>query len=120
MFHYFPRAIAYLNADDWQRIMKTLMQTFAETILAIAKPGDQIWVHDYQLMFLPALLRQANPEFIYCLFSSYPVSILGIISNFTFSPSTCYKDYWEQILLAFIPTIMSDHFLNQRYSNFRL
>jgi len=30
--------------------------------MKIAKPGDYVWVHDYQLMLLPQLLREKFPE----------------------------------------------------------
>ena len=34
---------------------------FADAIVAIWKPGDVIWIHDYELMRLPALLRARLP-----------------------------------------------------------
>ena len=33
-------------------------EVFAETIAPGLKDDDQVWVHDYHLMLLPALLRQ--------------------------------------------------------------
>src|SRR4029079_13004835 len=30
--------------------------------LKLAKPGDLVWVHDYQLMLVPAMLNKAMPE----------------------------------------------------------
>lgn len=39
-----------------------LMSTrFADRIRAIYKPGDMIWIHDYHLFLLPALLRATIP-----------------------------------------------------------
>jgi trehalose 6-phosphate synthase/phosphatase len=35
---------------------------FAETVAAHYRPGDVVWVHDYQLMLLPGLLRARLPE----------------------------------------------------------
>ena len=37
-------------------------QRFADTAATRLLPGDLVWVHDYQLMLLPALLRQADAE----------------------------------------------------------
>jgi trehalose 6-phosphate synthase/phosphatase len=37
-------------------------ERFADAIAAQASPDDTIWVHDYQLMLLPRLLRQRLPE----------------------------------------------------------
>ena len=32
-----------------------------DAVLALARPGDTVWVHDYHLMLLPSLLREALP-----------------------------------------------------------
>lgn len=70
LFHYFPGAIEP-DPQNW-RAYATVNQAFAQSILAIAKPGDKIWVHDYQLMLLPALLRQANPDLTIAYFHHIP------------------------------------------------
>lgn len=36
-------------------------QRFAEVVQALTSGGDTIWVHDYQLLILPALLRLERP-----------------------------------------------------------
>jgi trehalose 6-phosphate synthase/phosphatase len=36
-------------------------EKFAERVAAVARPGDVIWVQDYQLLLLPGLLRQRLP-----------------------------------------------------------
>ncbi len=35
---------------------------FAQAIIAQAEPGDTIWVHDYQLMLVPQMVREAMPN----------------------------------------------------------
>lgn len=60
LFHYFPGSIV-TKSEDWQAY-EQVNQKFAESILEVAKPGDKIWVHDYQLMQVPALVRKANPQ----------------------------------------------------------
>ncbi|RYZ77176.1 MAG: trehalose-6-phosphate synthase, partial [Proteobacteria bacterium] len=35
---------------------------FADKVAAIYEPGDVVWVHDYQLMLLPNMIRQQLPE----------------------------------------------------------
>ncbi len=70
LFHYFPGAI-HPSGEDWQAYENVNLK-FAKAILAIAQPDDQIWVHDYQLMRLPALLRQANPDFSIAYFHHIP------------------------------------------------
>jgi trehalose 6-phosphate synthase/phosphatase len=56
LFHYFPSRTIYENRF-WQAY-KEANQTFCNEIVKIVKGGDFIWVHDYQLMLLPRLLRQ--------------------------------------------------------------
>jgi trehalose 6-phosphate synthase/phosphatase len=35
---------------------------FAQAVADVWKPGDDIWIHDYQLLLLPALLRRRIPD----------------------------------------------------------
>ena len=56
LFHYQPLNAVYENRF-WQTY-KQVNQTFSEEVINIAKPGDCIWIHDYQLMLLPRLIRQ--------------------------------------------------------------
>ncbi|MEX2374095.1 MAG: trehalose-6-phosphate synthase, partial [Dehalococcoidia bacterium] len=37
-------------------------ERFAETVLGHARPDDLIWIHDYQLMLLPQLIRRHLPD----------------------------------------------------------
>jgi len=37
-------------------------QKFAEVVLPLVEPGDIVWVHDYHLMLLPAIIRDAAPD----------------------------------------------------------
>lgn len=51
---------------------------FADTVIANWEPGTKIWVHDYQLMLLPQLIRNELPEadigfFMHIPFPSYEV-----------------------------------------------
>lgn len=70
LFHYFPNKIHY-NNDDWKSY-ESVNQKFSQKILEIVRPGDQIWVHDYQLMLLPALLRHGNPDLSIAYFHHIP------------------------------------------------
>ncbi|MBS0351084.1 MAG: bifunctional alpha,alpha-trehalose-phosphate synthase (UDP-forming)/trehalose-phosphatase [Proteobacteria bacterium] len=70
LFHYFPDYIESA-ANNWPAY-EYINQEFAKKILSLTKPGDQIWVHDYQLMYLPALLRNANPELSIAYFHHIP------------------------------------------------
>jgi trehalose-6-phosphate synthase len=37
-------------------------QRFAEKTAEVARPGDLVWVHDYQLQLVPAMLRHLQPD----------------------------------------------------------
>ncbi|MGH7264424.1 MAG: trehalose-6-phosphate synthase, partial [Candidatus Rokuibacteriota bacterium] len=41
---------------------ETVNARFADAVADRYRPGDLVWVHDYQLMRLPALLRERLPE----------------------------------------------------------
>ncbi|HZH02397.1 MAG TPA: trehalose-6-phosphate synthase, partial [Myxococcaceae bacterium] len=43
-------------------VYERVNQRFADTVADLYRPGDQIWVHDYQLMRVPALLRSRLPR----------------------------------------------------------
>jgi trehalose 6-phosphate synthase/phosphatase len=60
LFHYFPMRTVY--EERFWRTYRQVNKTFCDEVMKIAAPGDYIWVHDYQLMLLPQLLRQKLPE----------------------------------------------------------
>jgi trehalose 6-phosphate synthase/phosphatase len=45
---------------DWE-VYRKVNERFADLVVRHYKPGDTIWVHDYQLMLVPGLLRQRLP-----------------------------------------------------------
>jgi trehalose 6-phosphate synthase/phosphatase len=76
LFHYFPSMVAY-DESTWQTY-KRVNEAFAEAVLSVVRPGDVIWVHDYQLMLLPKLLRRGAPDnrigfFLHIPFPSYEI-----------------------------------------------
>jgi trehalose 6-phosphate synthase/phosphatase len=70
LFHYFPTAMK-IDFDAWDAY-REVNALFAEKVLQIAKDGDFVWIHDYHLMLLPALLRQANPHLHIAYFHHIP------------------------------------------------
>ena len=60
LFHYFPLYTAY--EDPYWQAYKNVNKAFCEAVIKIAKPDDYIWVHDYQLMLLPQLIREKLPN----------------------------------------------------------
>ncbi len=60
IFHYFGQH-AVFEPRYWDAYV-AVNEKFAAAVLAVAGPEDTIWVHDYQLLLLPALLRKALPK----------------------------------------------------------
>jgi trehalose 6-phosphate synthase/phosphatase len=59
-FHYFSEFATY-EQSHWEAYV-AVNEKFCEAVLAQAGPEDTIWVHDYQLLLLPEMLRKARPE----------------------------------------------------------
>ncbi len=56
LFHYFPMMTTY-EQHHWE-CYNDVNNFFASSLSEILKPDDIIWIHDYQLMLLPAMLRE--------------------------------------------------------------
>ena len=76
LFHYFPSLVEFKK--EYFEDYRTINQMFADRIAAIYQPGDVIWVHDYQLLMLPDMLRRVLPNatigfFLHIPFPSYEI-----------------------------------------------
>ncbi len=60
LFHYFPQNATY-EQHQWHSYIK-VNKLFRDAVLKVYKDGDLIWIHDYQLMLLPDLIRTAVPD----------------------------------------------------------
>jgi len=76
LFHYFPVRTIY--EDRYWKTYKHVNETFCEEVTKVARSGDCIWVHDYQLMLLPQLLREklSDPQIGFFLHIPWPSSEL--------------------------------------------
>ncbi|RMF24444.1 MAG: bifunctional alpha,alpha-trehalose-phosphate synthase (UDP-forming)/trehalose-phosphatase [Deltaproteobacteria bacterium] len=70
LFHYNPDR-CHFSATMWEAY-REVNQKFAETIAARAEPGDRVWVHDYQLMLVPDLLRRLRRDLTIGFFLHIP------------------------------------------------
>lgn len=61
MFHYQLDRLDLDSGDNWETY-REVNRRFAEAVVAEYRPGDLIWVQDYQLMLVPELLRERLPE----------------------------------------------------------
>lgn len=74
VFHYHPTYAVYENS--YWTSYASVNNKFKEVILKVAKPGDIIWIHDYQLLLLPGFIRDGQPNltigfFLHIPFPSY-------------------------------------------------
>lgn len=74
IFHYFSQYSVYKEIY-WESYVK-VNQKFCEEVLNFIEPGDTLWIHDYQLLLLPEMVRNKLPElsigfFLHIPFPSY-------------------------------------------------
>lgn len=70
VFHYMPTYARY-NKSYWEAYLN-VNKKFRDIILDVAEPGDTIWVHDYQLLLLPGLVRAVLPDITIGFFQHIP------------------------------------------------
>ncbi|MBT8306721.1 MAG: bifunctional alpha,alpha-trehalose-phosphate synthase (UDP-forming)/trehalose-phosphatase [Maribacter sp.] len=76
LFHYFLEYSEF-ELSSWN-IYKAVNQKFADAILEKAGEDDTIWVHDYQLMLVPQMVREKRPNisigfFLHIPFPSFEI-----------------------------------------------
>ena len=68
LFHYF---LEYSEFElEYWKVYKEVNQKFADAILENANDDDTIWVHDYQLMLVPQMVRNKR------ILLTYPLPFL--------------------------------------------
>ena len=75
-FHYFNQYAIY-EPKLWEAY-KRVNRKFADALMEKADPDDTLWVHDYQLMLVPGMIREEYPEvsvgfFLHIPFPSYEI-----------------------------------------------
>lgn len=76
LLHYMPDYLRY--EPDWWEAYRLINQRFADKVLEAVTDDALVWVHDYQLLLLPAMLRAARPKlrvgfFLHTPFPAYDV-----------------------------------------------
>jgi trehalose 6-phosphate synthase/phosphatase len=76
LFHYFME-FAEFEKQNW-KTYKSVNEKFAKVVLEQLEEGDTVWVHDYQLMLLPQLIKKERPDtrigfFLHIPFPSYEI-----------------------------------------------
>ncbi|MEO0897119.1 MAG: bifunctional alpha,alpha-trehalose-phosphate synthase (UDP-forming)/trehalose-phosphatase [Bacteroidota bacterium] len=75
-FHYFTQYTSY--DDEYWATYKSVNEKFARVVASQIWPDDMVWVHDYQLMLVPGILRNHFPDlsigfFLHIPFPSYEI-----------------------------------------------
>ena len=75
IFHYYASTYTNYQQSNWD-FYQSVNDKFCQAVLSIAKPGDTIWIHDYQLLLLPEMIRVKQPDitigfFLHIPFPSY-------------------------------------------------
>lgn len=60
LFHDLPAELG--DHDRTWKAYQSVNRAFGDVVLALSDPDSTIWVHDYQLLTLPAMLRAARPQ----------------------------------------------------------
>lgn len=76
LFHYFTQ-YADFNNEDWETY-KAVNQKFADATIDTLEDGDSVWIHDYQLLLVPEMIKSKKPNvtigfFLHIPFPSYEV-----------------------------------------------
>jgi trehalose 6-phosphate synthase len=58
LMHSMPEQMTFCRRDA--QVYRAVNQRFADALTPLLLPGDMIWVHDYHLMAMPALLRESG------------------------------------------------------------
>lgn len=70
LFHYFMEYTEW-DANHW-KIYKKVNQKYADVVVEHYREGDNIWVHDYQLLLVPQMIREKRPDASIGFFNHIP------------------------------------------------
>lgn len=88
LFHDAVRAPQFVEA--WWTAYRSANERFAEVTAARAAKGATVWVHDYHLMLLPRMLRDARPDLR-----------IGYFHHIPFPPPELFRQLpWRDELMA--------------------
>lgn len=76
LFHYLLDTVRD-SSRDWEAY-REVNEKFADAVAAEYKPGDRIWVQDYQLCLVPGMLRKRLPHASIGFFLHIPFPASGV------------------------------------------
>ncbi|MFF9562902.1 alpha,alpha-trehalose-phosphate synthase (UDP-forming) [Leifsonia sp. NPDC014704] len=66
---------------EWWETYVKVNRRFAQAAASVSAPGAVVWVHDYQLQLVPAMLRELRPDLVIGFFNHIPFPPYGIYSQ---------------------------------------
>lgn len=82
LLHNLP--LKFTEHDQFWKAYRDANNLFAETVLALTDPGSTIWVHDYQIMLVPKLIRAERPRSTIGFFLHVPFPSSEIFSKLSY------------------------------------
>lgn len=123
LFHYFASITRY-DESYWRDYVE-VNRRFADALIETLRPDDVLWVHDYHLMLVPAMVRERFPQmpigfFLHIPFPSYEVFRLlprkcrtalieGLLGSSLIGFHT--HDYTRDFLSSVLRTVGYEHHL---------
>lgn len=76
LFHYFVEYHQF-DAKQWEHYV-AVNQKFANAVIESVEEGDKVWIHDYQLLLCPQMIKAVKPEvtigfFLHIPFPSFEI-----------------------------------------------
>ena len=75
LFHYFSDRLR-ITPEAWQHYVR-VNERFADAILEHSGPDSRVWIHDFHLMLVPAMLRRRAPRALGRLLPAHAVPVVG-------------------------------------------
>lgn len=79
LFHYFSDFAVF--DDEYWKSYRAVNQLFCDIIVPQLKKDDVVWIHDYQLMLLPQMVRERMPEIEIGFFLHIPFPSFELLRN---------------------------------------
>ena len=80
LFHYFIE-FSKFNKSHWASYVN-VNKKFADCVIKYAKKGDIVWVHDYQLLLCPKIIKNKRPDLTVGFFLHIPFPSFEIFRIF--------------------------------------
>ena len=115
LIHYHPGEITF-SEEAWQAY-KLANRKFAQTVAKDLMEGDMVWIHDYHLMLVPAMLREeigdkCNIKIGFFLHTPFPSSEIYRILPVRLE---ILKGVLESDMIGFHTNDYARHFLSSCY-----